>query len=254
MSGSLKPGSVRSAAHLPGVAFLASAALALSGCGGGGSTAVQGGTAYGLANALGKLVTQGFSVSVTLSGSLPINGVATTVTGSGTLTYGAGASGTFNGAAALLQDQTLSGSVTAAGQTDPYTTSVTDYYATGNDAFLGEVNNTANGAEYDVAQSPIVYPATVVDGSSGALGTVSRYTDSTMSVALGTAQVSYSVKTDSTSSGSVIVELKELVYDTQNRLLETDLTDYALSTNDVLSLVSASVQTTNNGTLTATAQ
>ena len=62
----------------------------------------------------------------------------------------------------------------AAGQTTPYSTSVTDYYASSDGAFLGEVS--AN--EYDIAQAPIEFPSTVVGGSSGILGSLSRYTDS----------------------------------------------------------------------------
>ncbi len=73
-----------------------------------------------------------------------------------------------------------------AGQSAPYSTNVTDYYAGSEGAFLGE----ASSGEYDVAQSPIVFPTMVVGGSSGILGTLSRYTDNTMSVSLGTEQVS----------------------------------------------------------------
>src|SRR6202034_4341782 len=86
------------------------------------------------------------------------------------------------------QPPTVSGSISAAGQSTPYSTSVTDYYASSDSAFLGEVS----ASEYDVAQALILFPTMIMGGSSGTLGTLSRYTDSTMSVSLGTAQVSYS--------------------------------------------------------------
>jgi hypothetical protein len=224
-------------------------ALVLGACGG-GSTSASGSTSYNLAAAIGSLVTKGFSANISFGGSL--TGVGT-VSGSGTLTYTAAVNGTFGGSAALVQNQILSGSVTGGGATQAYATSASDYYAVGNHAFLGEQNTTAGDMEYDVAQSPFVYPTTVVNGSSGTLGTVSRYTDSTMGTVLGTAQYSYVVKPDAANSSDVIVELKSQLYDPQNNLQLTELDDYALSSSNMLTLVSATVQSPTEGTLTATA-
>jgi hypothetical protein len=55
------------------------------------------------------------------------------------------------------------------------------------------------------------------------------------------------------SSNPAKVTLTNKIYDTQNALLETDVTVYSLNTSNVIAFVSASAQT-SAGTLTVTAQ
>jgi hypothetical protein len=185
-----------------------------------------------------KMVTNGLSSNVALSGSVIVNGVSTDFTGSGTFTRPSGVSTTFNGSAAISQTTTVSGSVTVAGQTSPYSTSVTDYYASSDSAFLGEVS----AKEYDVAQAPIVFLTMIMGGSSGTLGTLSRYTDSTMSVSLGTVQVSYSTLTPVDPGSPIGIAVTTQIYDTQNSLIETDITNYTMTSSNVVSLAGASAQ------------
>jgi hypothetical protein len=215
-------------------------AVALVACGGGGGS-----------DGMGSPPPADFNLQagITLSGSANVNGVSTPFTGTGTYARAPAVSGTFNGAAAASQAETLSGTITVAGRSTPYSSSVTDYYATGNSAFLGEVE----GNEYDVAQSPIEYPTMVVGGSGGVLGTVSRYTDKTMSVSLGTAQVSYTVLAPVDPGSPIGITFTNKIYDTQNTLTETDVTRYTMTSSNVISFVSASVQS-QSGTLTVTAQ
>jgi hypothetical protein len=231
-------------------ALLASALSACGGGGGGGSMMAAPPTAFNLQAGIAHLVTSGQTAHVSLSGSVMVNGSTTAVTGSGTLILAPAVTGTFNGSAALSQTENVSGTVTAAGQSAPLSTSVVDYYATGSDAFLGETG----GNEYDVAQTPFMYPTTVVGGSSGILGTVSRYTDNTLGVSLGTTQVSYLVTAPVDPSGPVAVAVTNQIYDTQHNLTETDVTSYSLTTSGVLSLVSASAQQASGNTLKLTAQ
>ncbi len=228
---------------LTGIAIIIGAALAagaLPGCGGGSSmTATPPPTAtFNLQTGIAGLVTGGQTASVTLSGTVVSSGTSVPFTGTGTYTLAPGASTSFNGEGALSQIQTISGTVSAAGQSAPYSVSVTDYYATGDDAFLGETGSN----EYTVAQAPFQYPTTVMVGSSGILGTTSDYTDSTMSVSLGTTQVSYAVTATSGSSSSVTVAITYQVQNTQNTAVETDVTDYNLTAAGVLTFVSASTQ------------
>lgn len=237
-----------------GIVTIIAAALAagaVSGCGGGGSSAVATTppATFDLQTGVSGLVTNGQTVAVTLSGTAIDNGTSVPFTGSGTFTLAPGASTSFNGEGALSQAESISGTVSAAGQSVPYSLSVTDYYATGDDAFLGETG----GNEYDVAQAAFAYPATVMAGSSGVLGTTSDYTDSTMSVSQGTTQVSYAVTAVSGSSSSVMVAITEQVHDTQNNLVETDVTNYNLTTAGALTFVSASVQDAS-GSLQVSAQ
>jgi hypothetical protein len=237
-----------------GIAMILAAALAagaLNGCGGGGGSAVATTppTSFNLQAGISGLVSSGQGASVALSGTAIASGTAVPFTGSGTLTLAPGVSTSFNGEGVLSQTQSISATVSAAGQSAPFSSSVTDYYANGDDAFVGE--SGSNG--YDVAQSPFEYPATVMAGSSGILGTTSDYTDSTMSVSQGTTQVSYAVTAVSGSSSSVMVAITNQIQDTQNNPVETDVTNYSLTSAGVLTFVSATAQNASES-LQVTAQ
>jgi hypothetical protein len=226
-------------------------AILIPACGGGNNAPMQYPPTYNydLQAGMAKMVANGLSSNVALSGTVTVNGVATAFTGSGTFTRPPAVSASFNGTAALSQTTTVAGSITAAGQTSPYSTSVTDYYASSDSAFLGEVS----ASEYDVAQTPFLFPTSVVGGSSGTLGTLSRYTDSTMSVTLGTVQVSYSVLAPVDPGSPIPVEVTTKIFDTHNTLIETDVLDYTMTTISVVSLSGASAQN-QSGTLKITAQ
>jgi hypothetical protein len=227
-------------------------AILIAACGGGNnySAPMQPPPAnFDLQAGMAKMVTDGLSSNVALSGTVTVNGVSTAFTGSGTFTRPPAMSATFNGTAAVSQTTTVSGSTTAAGQITPYSTSVTDYYASNDSAFLGE----ASASEYDVAQAPILFPTMVMGGSSGTLGTLSRYTNSTMSVSLGTAQLSYSTLTPVDPGSPIGIAVTIKIYDTQNMLIETDVTNYTMTSSNVISLSGASAQN-QSGMLTITVQ
>jgi hypothetical protein len=224
-------------------------ALLVSACGGGKSGGAPPPASYDLQTGIANMVTNGLSANVALSGTVTVNGVSQSFTGSGTFTRPPGVSATFNATLASSQMTTVAGTITVAGQASAYSASVTDYYASSDAALLGETSNS----EYDVAQAPIVFPTMIVAGSSETLGTLSRYRDSTMSVLLGTAQVSY-LATAPVDPGSPIgIALTTKIYDTQNTLVETDVTNYTMTSNNVISLSSASAQTPS-GMLTVTVQ
>ena len=224
--------------------------LLFSACGGNGYNAAAPSSAnFDLQTGIAKMVTNGLSANVSLSGMVSVNGVSTAFTGSGTFTRAPAVNATFNGTVASSQTTTVAGTITTAGQTAPYSTSVTDYYASSDDAFLGEVS----GSEYDVAQTPLIFPTMVVGGSSGILGTLSRYTNSSMSVSLGTAQVSYSVLAPVDPGSPIGVVVTTKIFDTQNTLIETDVTNYTMTSSSVIALSSASAQN-QSGTLMVTAQ
>ena len=224
-------------------------AILVSACGGGKYSGAPSSANYDLQTGIANMVTNGLSANVALSGTASVNGVSHTFTGSGTFTRAPGVSATFNATLASSQVTTVAGTITVSGQSSPYSTSVTDYYASSDAALLGEVS----GSEYDVAQAPIVFPAMIVGGSSGTLGTLTRYTDSTMSVSLGTAQVSYSVMAPVDPGSPIGVAMTTKIYDTQNTLIETDVTNYTMTSSNVISLSSASAQT-QSGMLTVTVQ
>ena len=228
-------------------------AILMSACGGGGGYNAPAmpppAASFDLQAGMHQMVTNGLSSNVALSGTVTVNGVSTAFTGSGTFMRPPAMSSTFNGTAAMSQTTTISGSIMAAGQTSTYSTSVTDYYSSSDSAFLGEVS--AN--EYDVAQSPIVFPTMIMGGSSGMLGTLSRYTDSTMSVSLGMVQVSYSTLTSMDMGSPIGIAVTTQIYNAQNMLIETDVTNYTMTSSNVISLSGASAQN-QSGMVTITVQ
>ena len=226
------------------------AALLLGACGGGsGNPTPSPQGSYDLQSAMVALVGSGLSANVNLSGTAIVNGTSNAFTGTGTLTLSPGVSGMFNGTTAQLQTQSISGTVTVAGQTSPYGSSVLNAYEPATAAIEGESQST----EFDVAQQPIMIP-TVVGTSVATLGTLSRYSDSTLSVALGTVQVSVAVTLIPVDPGSSeVVQFTYKVYDTNQALVETDTVSYNLSENNLLSLNSAATQNAA-GTLTVMPQ
>lgn len=232
----------------PYFVVIGSFAIALSACGGNPNAATASGT-FNLQAGYVNLVNMGLTTNVALSGTVIVNGNSTPFTGTGTLTFARAVSATFNNSAALAQTETISGTVTAAGQSAPFSSMETDYYASNNGAVLGQ--STSN--EYDVVQSPFTYPTSVVGGSAGNLGTLSRYTDSTMGVSLGITQISYAVSAPVDPAGPLSVQFTDKIYDTQNTLIETDVTTYSLPSSSLLSFISATAQT-SSGTLSVTAQ
>jgi hypothetical protein len=221
------------------VAALGLLATGLSACRGSGSMTTA--TTFNLQAGFAYLLANGQVSSVTLSGDAIVNGVSTSFTGSGTLTLSPVMADTFNGTAGVSQTETISGTVTTAGQSANYASSVTDYYSSSaTPAFLGE---SANG-EYDVAQAPFDYPTLVDGGSNGILGTLDRYTDSTMSVSRGTIQVSYSVllPTDPMGTPQRVVDVTATIYDIQNIVVETDIIKYTLSSTGTMIFDDATVQ------------
>ena len=218
--------------------------LVLTSCGGGGDKITRAET-FDLEAGYASLAHNGDTTSVSLSGTIVMNGTSTPFAGSGTLAINPASTTTFNGLTALSQLVTIDGTVTASGQSASYASSVTDYYGIGTTTLLGETSSN----EYDVAPTPLAYPAMVEGGSNGLLGTLNRYTDGTMGVSLGTAQVSYQTMTpvDPGSPMPVLVTVK--IYDTQDTLIETDVTTYSLTSANDMAFVAATAENAS-GTLT----
>lgn len=232
---------------------LALATLLLSACGGGGG----GGSntlgpppagSYDLQAAWAALVTHGLTSAVSLSGTAIANGSPYTFTGSGTFALSAGTSGTFNGSTAVLVTESVSATINVAGQS-MLSTSSTEVFEPGTGAIAGQVNN----AEYDVAGTPLAIPASI-GTASVSLGSLTRYTDSTLSVPEGTIQVSVAVTQVPLDSGSnEVVRFTYNTYDASQSLVEVDTYDFVLTENSVLTFDGASAQT-SQGTLTITPQ
>ena len=231
-------------------AALATIMVTLGACGGGGGQSFAPVTSYNLAAALADRTNKGLMANVSLSGNVIANGTSYPVTGSGTVTYAPATSVTFNSQAALAQIVTANLSLIVQGMANPITSSVTNYYATGTYNFLGEETT----GEYSVPSAPLMYPATIMVGSSGNLGTLMNYADSTASVSTGSTDVSYLVKANPAGANSVIFELINKNYDLNHTLQETDTTDFSVTVAGAVALISATVDSTSQGSITSTAQ
>lgn len=208
--------------------------IGLSACGGGGGSSTPAPpTSFDMAAALANVATNGLSINMTVSGS--VNGNA--VTGTATFTEAPAVAVTFNGMAALSQTTTISGTLNVGGLQVPYASTGVSYTTTAHEPLA-----LSTAAEYDVAQAPFSYPSSVVVGSTAVLGTFSRYTDSTMSVSLGSIDASYVVKADPTNSNAVIVELIEQYFDTGHVNVQNGQTNLIVTATGGVSLQSVSVQ------------
>jgi hypothetical protein len=195
------------------------------------------------------LVRGGLSTPVALSGSAIVNGTAVPFSGTGTLTLAAGTNGSFNGMTALLQTETVSGTVTAAGQNLPYNATAVNAYDDATGAILGQ----SQTSEFDVASAPIAIPS-MVGASPMVLGTLNRYTDSTLSSPLGTTQISVAITLAPVDPGSSeVVQFTFKFYDMSQTLVETDTVSYFLSAASALSFDAATAQNAS-GVVDVTAQ
>jgi hypothetical protein len=231
------------------VAVAAATLIACGGGGGSGGMSPPPAASFNLQAGIANMVAHGLSANVGLSGSVTTNGVSTPFTGTGTYTLSQGASATFNGSAATAQTESISGTISAAGKSSPLSTSVTNYYTTGSSAFLGQ----DEGTEFDVAQTPFDWPTSITGASGGPLGSVLRYSDKTMSVSTGKADVTYSVLAPVDPGSPIGITLTTKIYDTQNNLVETDTTKYTMTSANVISFAGATAQS-SSGSLTVTPQ
>jgi hypothetical protein len=214
------------------------AALVLSACGGGGSSGGPPPGSYDLQSAMLALIRGGLSTGVTLNGSTIVNGTAVPFSGGGTVTLAAGTNGSFNGMTALLQTETVSGTVTAAGQNLPYNATAVNAY----DGAMGAILGQSQSSEFDVASTPIAIPS-MVGTSPMVLGALNRYSDSTLSSPLGTTQISVAVTLAPVDPGSPeVVQFTFKSYDMSQTLVETDTISYSLSAASALSFVAATAQ------------
>ncbi|MGO8754813.1 MAG: hypothetical protein ACLQHK_06230 [Gallionellaceae bacterium] len=196
-----------------------------------------------LGTAIANLSVNGVSANMNISGT--INSVP--VTGTATIMESPSAAATFNGKPCLSETTAVTGSATGDGQTIPVASTAVGYY-NASYATLG----VSSSAEYDVAPSPIAYPATVSVSDTAVVGTINRYTDSTMTFPLGTIKESYVVLADPTSSSDLIVGFIEHTYDTANNNTDNSQTYYKVTTSGSISMSSFSTQTSaSNVTFTA---
>jgi hypothetical protein len=181
---------------------LAAVVAACAGCGGSGSggsappvPTAPAPTSFNLAAARQSWDTSGLTAQFQVSGNT-LDGASI----SGVLDYDESPAGaaTVNGQPAVSQTITGTGTLNGA----PYSSSEVDYSSPNGETLIWSSTN-----DFDVAQSPFVWPSTISIGDTGVLGTFSAYTDDTMVLPQGTKQVSYIVKANPADPNSVIFAL-----------------------------------------------
>jgi len=164
----------------------------------------------------------------------------------GTATYSsspANTSTTFEGTAAVSSTSTLSVSISPSSNCNATNVSETeiDYYST---TYL-PLGIVVPGSSYMVFNGGFSIPFSVKVGDQGVLGSLNSYTDSTKSTANGSAQVSYEVTSDTSSTAMVTVITK--AYDASNVLQSTQRTKYKIDAASRLTIQSITIRDTATG-------
>lgn len=207
----------------------------LVGCGGGGggsSSNVTPVTSFQLQSGYKKLIANGESWNLSISG---------TCTGSGTISTSAPGAATFEGASALSTTETLSTSFTNCTPASHTITALTYYDSNYNP--LG-----FSGMDYAVLQTPLPspLPTSVSVGNTGVFGTLTVYTDSTKTTSTGTRIFSWAIESGTTTTAVVNFIGKE--YNTSSQLLSTQQTRYSIDASGTLTLISIDVQRSTTST------
>lgn len=217
--------------------------IVLAGCGGGGGgggTSPSGPVASTLSfpfrSAVNTVTANGESYTLTANGTLATQSTDGLCSGTFTSTSApANTSTTFEGTPALSSVSTSTMTLTNCTPASSTSTD-TDYYDTSY-AALGFI---ASSGGYGVYQAPRAIPSTVRVGDSGIVGTYTYYTDSTKSVADGSAELSYLVEAD--TADTAILNLITKRYDQSSRLLRTANARGRIDAAGTLTRVSIDIQ------------
>jgi hypothetical protein len=212
------------------VSFYTALVIACAGCGGGGS----GGTApapsappptsFNLAAARQSWDTNGLTGQFQITGN-DLEGDP--ISGSADYDASPAASTTVDGQPAMGQTITITGTVNGAA----YSSSETDYSDPSGDTLIWN-----SSGDFDVAQSPFVWPSTIAIGDAGTLGTFSAYSDDTLVMPIGTKVVTYSVKANPDDPNTAIFAL--LAVWTYSTGTYTEEDDYIVTATGIGSSIS----------------
>jgi len=191
--------------------------IILGACGGGGggggsaaSVPVKSTTSFPVAQAMANFVSTSHNINYAMTGKE--NGIA--VTGSGTISFSAAVSTTFEGQTALSQTGTISGTISGNGNTVPYAFTGQDIYTTNYD-YLGVIDS----GSYCVGQGSQPFPSSAKVGDTAFLGTSDCYQDSSKNVKTETDKDSYVIEAD-TSTTAIFNQITS-TYDLSNQLTST---------------------------------
>ncbi|NVD74374.1 hypothetical protein HUX88_28215 [Duganella sp. BJB1802] len=220
------------------VALAGLIAMTLAACGGGGggaspgtSTAATVVTSFPVQQGLAYAFTHGMQSSLAISGSTSSGSVTYPLSGTLTYTLGAAVNATFNGAAAMQATETISGTLTGNGVTQPLSIS-SPLYVNAQYAPIGS-NEPGN---YCVATSTAGYPASATAGQGGDLASYNCYSDSTKRTLVATQKITY-VTTAGSDGNSLNFQMLSTVYDGSNKLQGSLSTTYSITAAGVPKLI-----------------
>ncbi|MFI4939166.1 MAG: DUF4214 domain-containing protein, partial [Burkholderiales bacterium] len=187
------------------------------------------GVDYPLLSAYQSFRQQGSSYTFTSSGSC---------SGTGTIIDSpASTTSSFNGVSGYSASETFSDSFANCTSLSA-TYSLTRYF---DQNYLPLGYNVQSGV-YAVFQTPAQIPANVSVGSTGTVGTLTLYADSSKSTIIGTETYSYSVQSGAVGSSTINVIFTSSIYNTGAALTSVDQDTYQLTTGGTMTLVSSDVQ------------
>ena len=163
------------------------------------------------------------------------------VTGSLTFTLGAATNTTFNGTAALQTTETVTGTLTIAGETAALDSFSTSYL---NLSYQPLAYSTEGS--YCEAASPVVYPATASAGQSGDLGVFNCYTDSTKTTFVGSETETYLATAGSTYN-TLDMTIITNMFDPLKNPLGTGSVTYTITSGGIPSLTKFVMSITEGG-------
>ena len=223
-------------------------AINLTGCGGGGGGPSNTVTdtnpvvsSFPIQQALAYAFTHGMQATFTITGSTS-NGTTTyPLTGSLTYALGIAANATFEGSAALQSAESLNGTISANGSTQPLTINgqlfVNTQYAP-----IGE----SEPDSYCVATNTAAYPATAVAGQSGDIVTLNCYADSSKRTLVDVEKITY-VTTAGSDANSLDFKMVTTDYGLSNTPQSTSSTTYTISAAGIPKLTRVQLSGTENG-------
>lgn len=198
-------------------------------CGGGGdsgpSAPVVSQSTYALKTLLANAANDRRTLSWTLTGT--VSGVA--ATGSGSVSQGALNSVAFEGKSALAKTITLTGTITANGNTIPFDSTATSYLDSNYNP-LG-----TQGVEYRVVVGTPNIPQSIKVGDTGTVYVANRYQSPSKTVLLGTETTSYVLEAD--TSTTALLKIIEADKDNSGRQTQSSTISYRVGADGSISRI-----------------
>jgi outer membrane protein assembly factor BamB len=210
-------------------------AVALTSCGGGGSSSggpVTSTLTFPLQSGMKASAAQGYSIDFTVSG---------TCNGTANLTSSTPIPTTFEGVAAASSLGTVSLSLSNC-TPSYFSSSSTDYY----DVNYVPLGTITSSGEYGVYTTTPAIPVSVKVGDTGTIGTKIYYTNNTKIFSTGQDVISYVIAPD--TANTAIVNIVDKSYDSDGILNVTEQDRYRIKADGSLIPVSADIQFANGDT------